>query len=344
MKTKVIIDPASGIWYSSFYIIGLYKVFGKKNVTFSRKYFRELKRKKETHLYDQYMAFVVVSPNKSLNKIIVDFGDKPTVNESAYEWCDKYAKINFNIKLTDKSFHDKMVSIPPGFGIQIWNFWETVYYCCSNFIKCKFSPKIKLFYRDYHSQCKRPILENYIGKLVDEGVENPDIPFVFMIATLWTHKNCIEGTNLLRKTFVEVCKTLNCSFEGGFIASESHPQYSEFQDLIFSVPYSMGRYIKKTKQSSIVFNTPAVHNCHGWKLGEYLAMGKAIISTPISNQLPEALEHGKNIHIVQNNEELKTAINLLLKDSNYREKLENGAKDYYSKLAKPDKVIAYILG
>ena len=40
----------------------------------------------------------------------------------------------------------------------------------------------------------------------------------------------------------------------------------------------MNEWISKTKQSAIVFNTPAFWSCHGWKLGEYLAMGKCIIS------------------------------------------------------------------
>ena len=92
--------------------------------------------------------------------------------------------------------------------------------------------------------------------------------------------------------------------------------------------YPISEYIKKTKLSTIVFNTPSVHNCHGWKLGEYLAMGKAIISTPLSNNLPEDLVHGKNIHFVSNMSELKIAINFLLDNSSYRMILEQGAKEY----------------
>ena len=72
-------------------------------------------------------------------------------------------------------------------------------------------------------------------------------------------------------------------------------------------------------------------------------MGKAIISTPISNQLPEKLEHGKNIHIIENKDELKYAINLLLKNCNYRKMLSKGAKDYYSIYASPEKVIELIV-
>ena len=344
-KSKVFIDPSCRILYSSFYIQGLYNEFGKENVSFSTKYFKELKRKQESHSYDHYMAFVVIIPDNSTTKIIIDFRDKPSVKESAYEWSDKYAKINFNINLTDKRFHDKMISIPPGFGIKIWNIWETAYYCCLNYIRCKSSPLVilKSHLADYYSQYKRPLLEDYLIANTDNRHSTYTKPYVFMIGTLWTHKNCIEGTNIQRKTFIELCKTLNCNFEGGFSASVNHPQYAEFKDLIFSKQYPVESYIKKTKLSAFVFNTPAVHNCQGWKLGEYLIMGKAIISTPLLNKLPEELVHGKNIHFVSNADELKFAIKLLSTDKSYRKLLEDGAKTYYSKYVDPKSVIENIL-
>jgi glycosyltransferase involved in cell wall biosynthesis len=93
----------------------------------------------------------------------------------------------------------------------------------------------------------------------------------------------------------------------------------------------------------MVFNTPSVHNCHGWKLGEYLAMGKAIISTPISNELPEELKHGENIHIIQTTRELENAVSLLLTDKDYREKLSRGASTYYSKYASPELIIQNLI-
>jgi hypothetical protein len=101
--------------------------------------------------------------------------------------------------------------------------------------------------------------------------------------------------------------------------------------------------MKKTKLSAIVFNTPAVHSNHGWKLGEYLAMGKAIISVPLSNNLPKELVHGKNIHFISNVNNMKVEIDFMLEKSNYRITLENGAKEYFLKFATPQKVIENIL-
>lgn len=343
-KTKVFIDPTSNIWYSSFYIKGLYDIFGKKNVSFSAKYFGELKRKEEPHSYDHYMAFVIFGSDKTISKHIIDFRDKPSVKESAYNWCHNYAKVNFNLNLTDKRYHDKIISIPPGFGIKIWNIWETAFYFHSNLVKSSFSPLIRLsdYFNHYGYQYKRPILEE-LTKTSERSTNQPTRPYVFMIATLWDQANCIEGTNLFRKSFVEVCKASDCDFEGGFFASVSHPQYKEFKDIVFDNRYSLNSYVNKTRLSAFVFNTPAVHNCHGWKLGEYLAMGKAIISTPIFNQLPENLIHGVNIHFVSTIDELKQGVKILLEDTGYRKKLEDGAISYYEKYCKPTSVISRII-
>ncbi len=344
MNARVIIDPANKMLYSSYYIKGLYDVFGKKNVSFSSRYFTELNRKIETHSFDHYMAFVIIGANSVITKCIIDFRDKPSVKESAYRWCDAYAKVNFNVHLTKQSFHDKIVSIPPGFGINIWNLWETAYYCCSNLIRVKGVPIVSLkdHLADYYIQYTRPSLEAFTHA-PEKKTGTAVTPYVFMIATLWSHKSCIEGTNMLRKLFIEACNDSHCVYEGGFYASVDHPQYNEYKKLLFKKPYSVDSYIAKTKLSAIVFNTPAVHNCHGWKLGEYLAMGKAIVSTPLSNQLPESLVHGEHIHIVSNSDDLKKEVKTVLNDGKYRAVLEEGARAYYSHHARPDKVIERML-
>jgi hypothetical protein len=148
----------------------------------------------------------------------------------------------------------------------------------------------------------------------------------------------------LRYSFIKEVKSINeINFEGGFYAHPNNPEYEKYKDVSFQERYSECDYVKKTKESIFVFNTPAVHNCHGWKLGEFLAMGKAIISTRLSNELPVLLQHGKHIHYVKNEKELKQALLLLLNDVNYRNRLESGAKSYYEKYASPQAVISNII-
>ena len=124
-----------------------------------------------------------------------------------------------------------------------------------------------------------------------------------------------------------------------------YPFYEEvYKDFIYDKRLSMDDYIKKTKESILVFNTPSVCGCHGWKLGEYLCMGKAIISSPLLREMPgEGLTHGKNIHIVNSPEEIYDAVVKINSDAQYRKRLEDGARRYYEKWIAPEIVIQRLL-
>jgi glycosyltransferase involved in cell wall biosynthesis len=282
------------------------------------------------------MAFVIIKSEK-IGKYIIDFRDKTSVKESAYEWCDKYGKINFNLERTDRRFHNKIVSIPPGYAINIWGLLETSYYCVQNLILCRFSPieSYHMHFADYYGQYTRASLEYYLKPIKNKQ----NRPFVFLIATLWPHKNCVAGTNKYRKAFIEAVKAIKIPFEGGFFVNDEHTDYEDYRDLIISKWYPNKKYIDKSKLSDIVFNTPAVHDCHGWKLGEFLTLGKAIVSMPLTHELPEKLVHGENIHFVQDTSEIKEAVEKLISDKAYRQRLITGARSYYNKYVSPERVI-----
>ncbi|GHS95961.1 hypothetical protein FACS189421_00170 [Bacteroidia bacterium] len=340
MNPTVYIDPNHRIAYSSFYIKGLIDVFGEKNIKFSSKHFYQLDGKKESHSFDHYFAFVVVHNNHTL-KCIVDYRDKRTFKSSAYKWCDIYAKINYKKEITPVEYQSKTVSIPPSFGIHVYNKTKATLLGLSNLFKSFFRLSVppKLFFTQYIGQYHRPKIEQYAV-----SPENEKDNYCFFISTLWDHENCITGTNKWRAQYIRECrKHANLTFEGGLFASTSNTEFQDYKDVIINQHYDSSEYLEKTKKSLFVFNTPAVHECHGWKLGEFLAMGKAIISTPISNDLPTELKHGENIHIINSEKELAEAINLLLNDKEYRLKLERGAKEYYEKYASPSVVINYIL-
>lgn len=340
-QCKIYIDPASNIIYSSYYIQGLYEVFGKKNVKFSTANFVRLNKKQDDYSYDGYMAFVIQNKeNKS--KIIIDFGDDYPIRENAYEWCDVYAKINYDPERTLLKFKDKIHSIPPGFAIKIWNIFETLYYSLSNIVKLKFNSQISLksHILSYLNQIKQLRLENYLPNQKEISVYDN---YVFFIASLWPHANCLTGTNIYRKMYIDSCLKNGVHFEGGFWVTDTfHPQFKDFKQLTFTRRYPLQEFIEKTKKSLFVFNTPAVHNCHGWKLGQFLAMNKAIISTPFQNILPTDLVHGESIHFVKDEYGVEVAIEKLLSDDDYRKKLENGAKEYYLKYVNPKSVITQI--
>ena len=178
---------------------------------------------------------------------------------------------------------------------------------------------------------------------------------MFHASTLWYNEFAWTCTNKFRGEFLKACQRAGVEIEGGlFYLGESPevlsemPDYGrykdEYKDFIYESRLSMDDYIRKTKESFVVFNTPAVCECHGWKLAEYLCMGKAIISTPLTREMPgEGLVHGKNVHFVQTPEEIYGAVIRIREDVEYRKQLEKGARAYYEQYLAPEVVVKRIL-
>lgn len=249
---------------------------------------------------------------------------------------DVYGHVNANRNQTPDYQQSKLVSLVPSFGVRLWGLPSTVFYGLANMLRVSEKINRKKFLGKYKKQyLDRIKYDEYLN--LDTTEEN----YIFHLSTLWHNdewnKND-ENVNLSRHFFISACKSLkNVFFEGG-LSTTGQATNKKFENSIFSGRINVKEYIEKTKKSTLVFNTPAFWNCHGWKLGEYLAMGKAIISTPLINDLPEPLIHGKNIHFVENNEDsIKKAVEQIMRDKDYREKLQQGALSYWNKYGTPQK-------
>ena len=319
----VVVDSDCNIAYSSFYIQGLYSLFGKRNVRFGRI------EGKPANMGN--LSFVLRREGEREKKYTISLVDSYKINESLYAWCDVYGSVNANYAKTPSEFHEKLVALCPSFGIRLWNLPCLAAYalCGCSESQIPFKKRLGKLVRMF----RRPVYEDYCSSEVSDH-------FVFFLSTLWYsdewNKND-EGVNARRANFIRACKELGgVCFEGGLV-SQGKERSSEdlFADcLTEAVP--MKEWMEKTKRSALVFNTPAFWDCHGWKLGEYLAMGKCIVSTALSNDLPAPLEHGVNIHFVDNTQEaMKAAVSHILDHPEYAAILGQGAKEYWERYGSP---------
>ena len=333
MKIKIIIDPIVNIYYASFYIQGLFDKFGKQNIVFKSTPFKSIKNRAEN------FNFIIYRNNKEI-RYSIHVDDPFTIKKDSYDWCDVYGNVNANFEKTSVEFHPKLISLAPSFGIRVWNLPQTAFYSIQNILKINAKLNSRKFLGKYKRQWKLRL--PYQEYLSNNQPTIQSIPYIFHLSTLWYNdewnKND-EGVNRARANFIQACKSIDkIRFEGGLATLNSSTVNPDFIPLIFNGIISIQDYLDKLKQSVLVFNTPAFWSCHGWKLGEYLALGKAIISTPLSNDLPSPIVHGENIHIVENDEaEIKKAILLIVNDDVYRHKLEKGARAYWEKYGTPVK-------
>jgi Glycosyl transferases group 1. len=340
---RVIVDPSCNIPYCSYYLEGLNNLFGLK-VGFSSGPFEGLSS------LGKDLRFVVTGGGTE-RKYFIHADDSYKIRLNMYDWCDVYGSVNANYTHYPKESFGKLVSLVPSFAIRNYSLFGTVLHSLLNYSRahrvvaswtaynrvlqreeCVPKKNVRRFFLNY--------LKNYLYRcsldtyLVGEEAEND---YVFFLSTLWYNdewnKNN-EGVNLRRAHFIRACKSLpSLRFEGGLLGDDAL-----FSDCLAHERMAMKEWMERTKRSAVVFNTPAFWDCHGWKLGEYLALGKAIVSTTLSNDLPAPLVHGENIHFVENSEEaMREAVEYIVTHPDYRKKLEQGARSYWEKYGTPEK-------
>ena len=343
---KIIIDPRLKYNYASWYLLGVKRLLKGWKVEFNVHPFKGIKYE-NTADYNSGFAFIVRN-NGHEKKIFIDTEDVAKVFVDRYEWCDVYGMVNPTAEQVAK--YEKLIAIGPEFGVTLGGSLLTALRCLKLFVKGnKFSSiSFKDYLRDYlYTNIRRRPIEAYECKT--EVCPN----YIFHASTLWYNKFAATDTNMYRGEFLKACKMVGINIEGGlfYVNGESvlrempdYPKYKEeYKDFIYESRLSMDDYIRKTKESVVVFNTPSVCECHGWKLAEYLCMGKAIISTPLTREMPSPLEHGKHVHFVNSVEEIYDAVVKINSDEDYRRRLEEGARKYYEDWIAPEVVIQRLL-
>ncbi len=346
-KFKILIDPFSNLHYSAFYILGLLELY-PNNIEYIHEPFKNLKSGRRT-----CFLFILREEDSDTN-VAIDFHDPNKIELDILLWSSIYAKINYNHKDTiediKKKIKDqsnfnfnvlKIVSIPPpSFGVKIFDFLKT-----SSFVsKIIFMNNISLANK---KNIILGVVRMYVKRLPISYYKHSKAKrnYIFHISSIWAKDT--DFINFSRRNFIRASKSIeDVDFEGGLVEIGYKYEYlGNIKDIIYSggkIP--LKEYIDKTRKSFLVFNGPSVEKCHGWKLAEYLSMGKAIISTPLYNDLPTPLVHGENIHFVEDNyDSIKMGIEYLINNPDYVRKLEVNALKYWNDNVEPKVVVKNIL-
>ena len=281
-----------------------------------------------------YLAFQINGA-----KILIDATDYPIVDKPALDWCDICGKVNLPDTSNDVKTDKKLIPIGPGFGIQLWPFYKAFPLGLRNFITAKLGRKyFRMFMAGYfHQSFSRLQLDEYIPGEIEED-------FIFSVNSYWSKEEGSIIANEYRKRFIECVRNQKeLTFEGGFY-KKSKIEDPVYQKLQVDKPYTMSEYLNNVKRSFVVFNTPAVKGCLGWKLGEFLALGKAIITTPITQRLPAEFVDRKHVHFVDGStSSIEEAIQFIRRNEDYRIYLEENARKYFLDYLLPEKVISRLL-
>jgi hypothetical protein len=264
--------------------------------------------------------------------VYVAADDMPELDEAALDWADVYGKVNLVPDLVPAEHRHKVVAIGPSHAVRQWNERDSLRMARRTARAGGKLVGTREHYRRFWLQTRRRVdASHYEPGVADEA-------YVFYNSWLWTKH---ADANPPRAEFMRACRDLQplIEFEGGF-RPRRRADAPEYRDVVADRDYSLTEYLTNIKRSTVVFNNPAAHRCHGWKLGEFLRLGKAIITVPLTREMPAPIVHGEHVHVIDGSfESVQDAVRAIVGDPDYRRRLEQAARTYYLDHLSPHRVV-----
>ena len=319
------IDPRFAPEHATYYLSGLLQHTGASELPF------DLKGFPNRYTDNKPLAFTLRRGAVERNFYIAA-DDMPELDEGALEWAHLYGKVNLVCNLVPPRYEDRVVAIGPSHALRLWNERDALRMARRTSREGGRLVGRREHYRRFWLQARRRVDASHYEPGPSED------HYVFYNSWLWSKH---AEANPPRAEFMRACRQLAplVEFEGGFIARRRN-DVPGYDDVTADRHYTLQEYLVNIKRSTVVFNNPAAHHCHGWKLAEFLRLGKAIVSLPLSREMPAPFVHGEHFHLIDGSSEaIQEAVRTIVSNPDYRRSLEEAARAYYLKYLAPKQVI-----
>ena len=318
----ILISPDSSPQYYSYYLDGLTNAIPGARVRYSVAETPRLTSPRD--------GLAVVLP--SGRRLFIAADDHPTVNLAALSWCDVYGQVNLESAQRNQPGGNKLLALGPGFGTRQSSSLRAIAHVLGASARGGRSfagplPRARAIAK--HQRDRLPLCAYRPQPSSDDTL--------FFLASFW-HQH--PQANNARIDLWSALQHTGLKLEGGFVGAKA----SIAPRLQASETYDLTRYIQRTQHSVVALNTPAVHGCLGWKLGEFFALGKAIVSLPLSREMPGGLDSGEQILIVETPDEAADAVCRLAGNQALRTQLERNARQYFDAWLSPMSIAHRLIG
>ena len=322
---KVTIHRKFHPWYYLFFLQGL----AENGVSFD---FAELidaemeARLKNGGFEKDYLLISIARAGRE-RLIVIGADDKTEIAPELVNIADVYAKTNVSVQTRDES---GIVPLGPTFGLRYLN---------ADILKIAARDVLAGDYNKWLLVAKREPLSAYLQQRKNKGrLQN-----IFYLNYPWKKHRKLTA---FRLSIIQSLQTLDrdglICFEGGF--SKRRFGYHEgLREVSADRLYGHSEYLSSLVSTKIVLNTPAVHSCLGWKMGEFLCLGRCMLSFPIPNVMPYDFKHGVHFHQIEDLGELESTLKSLMNHATYVESIQQQALAYFDMHVRPARVMERLL-
>ena len=228
------------------------------------------------------------------------------------------------------------------------------------------------FYYGWRDQAKKrlkrcTILCKALGGVPDrlfhiENFEHPPLPQlqqapprILLLTRLWdpvgeeggsvaptVRESGARDRNSINRVRIECLEACRAAFGGHFIGGLSDTPYARriAPHLVAAAGMTDKQsYMQLVKTSQICIATTGLHLSTGWRLGEYVAASRAIVSEKIHDELPGDFRVGRNYLEFSTADELVAAIRALVCDRPLMSSLMWNNHCYYQAHLRPDSLV-----
>lgn len=173
-------------------------------------------------------------------------------------------------------------------------------------------------------------------------------PKILFMARAWDHqqvesKNQQEAIAAINDTRANCVRVLRKEFGDRFFGGLAHDDYSRrhFRDVLLPGQNVSDKrnYLDTLRNYPICVATAGLNGSNGWKLGEYVAFSKAIITEPLVFQVPGDFAAEKNYLEFTDPAELLEAAVRLFENKQLRLQMMMNNYRYYQAWVRPDSLI-----
>lgn len=172
-------------------------------------------------------------------------------------------------------------------------------------------------------------------------------PEIVFQTRVWTQADCdtepIEPLNESRVALVRALRrNFPKHFRGGVIPTKLARE--RYPDALTTEPTRPAGYLKASRESLIGISTHGLHHSTPFKLPEYLAGSKCVVSEPLRNELLEAMEDGRELLWFRGVDECLAKCEELLRWPERARELRHNAWKHYQEHIAPAAHVRKCLG
>jgi hypothetical protein len=170
---------------------------------------------------------------------------------------------------------------------------------------------------------------------------------VLFLTRLWDpgeakSQRSVELRTRINKTRIECInrcrKEYGSEFTGGlFIENFASKNYPEL--IMDNSLTNKASYLQAVKEHAICIATTGLHNSIGWKMGEYVAASRGIVSEPLKFELPGNFSRDQNYYEFETADKLIEQIEKLRSDETDLLRIMTNNYHYYLNYVKPENLV-----